>query len=602
MPCDAESLETAWDAGGDPTSVRAALDASCDDEVMPMVWAWIDDYAPPDAESDLGAVLRTRWTEVCPDGPSFDEAFGVAPVMTQRRAVAEACGLESMGVTSVDDVVFASGWPLHAPLLGAWLTGMEIPSPTVEAMVDAARGQRVVVHPPEQLTTWSDGAKALEDVRVELTLTPGQLAWGEQTFATGSDEATRAGDAPWGVFETPEMTWDRWALASVPASDDASPWMAVGPGVSWDELRRVVMSLGGAGTTVRLVGADPEGAELRWREVTLAGADDTRPRLRVTDAGVTLYVGDEAPAREACGATWCRDDGAAWDGAAVLGLTEGDVQLEAEPWIAAEAMLSLVDVLAAGGRSVAVAAPTEQRCAEASAGMVCVPGGPVRVGETEVSLPTFYLDADEVSVADYQSCAEAGVCEGRRFGSAMAAANGLTWRQASRYCSWAGKRLPTEWEWAKAAGGPDGMAYPWGAGEPTCDLAHTKGCYAGERAAQGPYGLHDLVGGVSEWTGSWYRDLDTCGEACFGRDPLGPCDGIRPCSKASRRVVKGGSFEESGDALMSHERASVRATVTGSRYGVRCASDTPYTMAWPARATTTKNAGSCSQIDGHAQF
>jgi serine/threonine protein kinase len=91
----------------------------------------------------------------------------------------------------------------------------------------------------------------------------------------------------------------------------------------------------------------------------------------------------------------------------------------------------------------------------------------------EVYLDAFYIDKYEVTVAEYRRCGEAGKCSTQNLtpydscnwnkaGRTNHPINCVDWNQAQAYCEWAGKRLPTEAEWEKAARGTDGRVYPWG--------------------------------------------------------------------------------------------------------------------------------------------
>jgi formylglycine-generating enzyme required for sulfatase activity len=167
--------------------------------------------------------------------------------------------------------------------------------------------------------------------------------------------------------------------------------------------------------------------------------------------------------------------------------------------------------------------------------MRCIEGGsfvdvPVYEGPaSQHDIATFLLDTFEVTRGDYSLCVADGSCAAPTQGSPGCtwwlegaddyAMNCVAWRDAANYCAWAGKRLPTEWQWEWAARGRDeARVYPWGDAEPSCDLAVMgdgsgipDGCGAyspvsvGTRpAGQSRDGVYDLAGNVFEWTDSWY--------------------------------------------------------------------------------------------------
>ena len=169
----------------------------------------------------------------------------------------------------------------------------------------------------------------------------------------------------------------------------------------------------------------------------------------------------------------------------------------------------------------------------------------------QVTLSGYYMDKTEVTQAEYKKCVDAGECDTPSCdwdptGTPNRPVVCVTWSQAGEYCVWAGKRLPTEAEWEKAARGTDGRKYPWGNETATCDYAvmydGSWGCGTGSTwdvcgkspAGDSPYGLCDMAGNVYEWVSDWYDSgYYTNSQAS---NPTGPVSG-------SLRVVRGGSFD-----------------------------------------------------------
>ena len=172
----------------------------------------------------------------------------------------------------------------------------------------------------------------------------------------------------------------------------------------------------------------------------------------------------------------------------------------------------------------------------------------------------FWIDKREVTVAAYERCVDEGECKGtvkkpsekgteknyctwkQRHIDPLLPINCVNWHQASEYCQWAGKRLPTEMEWEKAARGKDGREFPWGNGKNTevllanladetlpnheewDEIDHLYKVKISEGYSDGhigiapvgsypagasPYGVLDMAGNVWEWVDDWYEENKT---------------------------------------------------------------------------------------------
>jgi formylglycine-generating enzyme required for sulfatase activity len=247
-------------------------------------------------------------------------------------------------------------------------------------------------------------------------------------------------------------------------------------------------------------------------------------------------------------------------------------------------------------------------------GMVLIPAGEFRMGSNDaesgvdeqpvhtVHVDAFYMDKYEVTNLDYKRFVLANpqwqksrIRRSLHSGDYLKHWNGnnypagkanhpvtyMSWYAAMAYSAWAGKRLPTEAEWEKAArGGKSGLKYPWGN-----TISNGRANYGnhvkdtrvvGSYAANG-YGLYDMAGNVWEWC------LDAYDANFYFSSPRrNPLGGVNTLSNAdliindytnvkSSRVVRGGSWYNPARNVRVANRFNYTPPFPNFNFGFRCA-------------------------------
>jgi formylglycine-generating enzyme required for sulfatase activity len=220
---------------------------------------------------------------------------------------------------------------------------------------------------------------------------------------------------------------------------------------------------------------------------------------------------------------------------------------------------------------------------------VLISAGSVVMGDDENSprreiyVDAFYMDKYEITVSRYAKFLQAtgNVRRPEEWDSAdlqngaELAVVGVDWHDADSYCRWAGKRLPTESEWEKAARGSDERKYPWGNdvptpeharfGKPSQNPVYKDGVAAVGTHSKGisPFGIHDLSGNVSEWVADWYAEGFSGADV---RNPKGP-------EKGTVKAIRGGAWYDPPERLIIAKRWYANPDQRLDELGFRCASD-----------------------------
>ena len=223
--------------------------------------------------------------------------------------------------------------------------------------------------------------------------------------------------------------------------------------------------------------------------------------------------------------------------------------------------------------------------------MMYIPAGEFLMGSDDrdenekpmhaVYLSAYWIDQTEVTNAQYALCVQAGACQpplssssttrSQYFGNPDFAGYPVIfvdWGQATAYCAWAGRRLPTEAEWEKASRGTEGAICPWGNTSPAPDRLNFNGALGDTTrvgsypAGASPYGALDMAGNVWEWVSDWYSS-GTYQSGVY-ENPTGPADG-------TRRVLRGGSWYYDLNKIRSAFRFSASDNTVLSDVGFRCA-------------------------------
>jgi formylglycine-generating enzyme required for sulfatase activity len=223
--------------------------------------------------------------------------------------------------------------------------------------------------------------------------------------------------------------------------------------------------------------------------------------------------------------------------------------------------------------------------------MVVIPAGPFVRGtmsggfdeqpQRTIYLDTFSIDRYEVTNAQYQQFISATghrkAGPPSRYAKSIGRMRGInqpvvyvSWDDATEYCRWKGKRLPTEAEWEKAMRGTDGRLWPWGNQEKPnganwarvqdgYEVSAPVGVFPSDKS---PYGVMDGAGNVMEWVADWYQEGYY--KDAPEKDPPSPEFG-------TFRAMRGGGYTTTGADVRITSRSKMVPDFRDETIGFRCA-------------------------------
>lgn len=219
--------------------------------------------------------------------------------------------------------------------------------------------------------------------------------------------------------------------------------------------------------------------------------------------------------------------------------------------------------------------------------MVLIPAGHFMMGSDEgqederpvhsVYLHSYYIDEAEVTCSRYRHfLTETGYPPHPLWNPEHDRPEdpvvGVSWNDAAAFARWAGKRLPTEAEWEKAArGGLAGKKYPWGDEIDTAKANYDSfGIMPVKSFEPNGFGLYDLAGNVAEWCEDWYSDIYYS---------MSPGDNPRGPQLGEKKVVRGGAWYNNQEALLIANRYKNAPDLGNFNTGFRCVQSVHPTLA-----------------------